>query len=116
MPLPINELLPLQGNPKPGDMQHTNMKQAMIVRLTAEMLELLESQPQGSQADAPAVEVVFGDSPVRSSVHAIAESAHSVRRACTLMGSSSLLALNEKPAHTSCTSGRNSRGTRHWGP
>jgi RNA polymerase II elongation factor ELL len=61
MPLPPNGTLSLQGHAGPGGTDASKSKQAMIVRMSTETFEALETQP-----NPPKLEVEFGDSPVRT--------------------------------------------------
>lgn len=61
MPLPGNGTLSLQGHSRPGDTVHSKPKQAMIVRMSAETLEALETFPQ-----QPPMDFDFGENPVRT--------------------------------------------------
>ncbi|OBZ70678.1 hypothetical protein A0H81_09126 [Grifola frondosa] len=58
MPLPVHTTLSLQGHSRPGDTLLSKPKQAMIVRMSAEALEALESFP-----NQPKMEFEFSDSP-----------------------------------------------------
>lgn len=59
MPLPANGTLSLQGHAGPGVTQQSKPKQAMIVRMSAETFEALESQ-----SNPPRIEVEMGKRPV----------------------------------------------------
>jgi RNA polymerase II elongation factor ELL len=61
MPLPGNGVLSLQGHSRPGDTLHSKPKQAMIVRMSAETLELLEAFP-----NQPPMDFQFGENTVGS--------------------------------------------------
>lgn len=59
MPLPANSTLSLQGYSKPGDSSYSKPKQAMIVRMSEEMLASLENTSK--------LEFEFGENNVRLS-------------------------------------------------
>ena len=65
MPLPTDGPLSLQGHLRVGDTEYSKPKQAMIVRLTTEMLERLESTRAAHESGI--IKVDFGDTPVRRS-------------------------------------------------
>ncbi|KAF8159538.1 hypothetical protein B0H34DRAFT_796776 [Crassisporium funariophilum] len=58
MPLPPNTTLSLLGHSRPGDTMHSKPKQAMIIRMSVETLDALESIP-----GRPQLELEFGDNP-----------------------------------------------------
>ncbi|KAK2467762.1 hypothetical protein APHAL10511_000057 [Amanita phalloides] len=57
MPLPSNCALSLLGHSRPGDTVHSKPKQAIIIRLSTEILDALEANPD-------AIKIDFNDSPV----------------------------------------------------
>lgn len=59
MPLPSNCALSLLGHSRPGDTVHSKPKQAIIIRLSTEILDALEANPD-------AIKVDFSGSPVRT--------------------------------------------------
>lgn len=58
MPLPINTTLSLLGASRPGDALPSKPKKAMLVRLSSEILDALETTAQ------PLVQFEFGENPV----------------------------------------------------
>ncbi|KAH7928899.1 hypothetical protein BV22DRAFT_1057898 [Leucogyrophana mollusca] len=58
MPLPNGATLSLQGHSRPGDSVQSKPKQAMIVRMSTETLEALESFP-----NCPPMDFEFGENP-----------------------------------------------------
>lgn len=60
MPLPADQTLSILPYSRPGDAVQSKPKTAMLVRMSAETLLTLESQPAQTQ-----VHVEFGDKPVR---------------------------------------------------
>ena len=62
MPLPHNTALSLLGYSRPGDAVQSKPKQAMIIRMSAETLDALESFP-----NHPQMEFELGANPVRLS-------------------------------------------------
>ena len=59
MPLPSNCALSLLGHSRPGDTVHSKPKQAIIIRLSTEILDALEANPD-------AIKVDFSGSPART--------------------------------------------------
>ena len=61
MPLPSNCALSLLGHSRPGDTVHSKPKQAIIIRLSTEILDALEANPD-------AIKVDFSGSPARTTL------------------------------------------------
>lgn len=76
MPLPSNGVFSLQGHSKPGDTQYSKPKQAMMVRMSSETLDALESQPK--------LQFEFGDNPVMSPAYYVSLVTHMLLRVSTL--------------------------------